>query len=68
MNVIRAIFENGVFRPTQPVTLPDKTEVEFEPRRITPGEPDMSGIHEILSRRFESGDSYGAARHNEHQP
>jgi predicted DNA-binding antitoxin AbrB/MazE fold protein len=27
---IHAIYENGVFRPTQPVNLPDHAEVELE--------------------------------------
>jgi predicted DNA-binding antitoxin AbrB/MazE fold protein len=29
---IRAVFENGLFRPIEPVDLPDPCEVEFEPR------------------------------------
>ena len=29
---IHAVFENGIFRPVDPVDLPDKVEVEFEPR------------------------------------
>ena len=29
---IHAVFENGTFRPVHPVDLPDKVEVEFEPR------------------------------------
>ncbi len=31
---IHAVFENGVFRPVEPVNLPDKSVVEFEPRLI----------------------------------
>ncbi len=31
---IHAVFENGVFRPTQPVDLPDHAEVELELRPI----------------------------------
>ena len=30
---IHAIYENGVFRPTQPVNLPDRSEVEVEIRQ-----------------------------------
>ncbi|MBX9584323.1 MAG: antitoxin family protein [Gemmataceae bacterium] len=33
---VRAIYENGVFRPTEPVALPDRCEVEFEPKRVPP--------------------------------
>lgn len=32
MSTIRAIYENGVFRPIEPVDLPEHTPVEFEPR------------------------------------
>ena len=31
---IHAVFENGIFRPVEPVDLPDKVEVEFEPRVV----------------------------------
>ena len=34
---IRAIYEHGVFRPTEPVSLPDPCEVEVEVRPITHG-------------------------------
>lgn len=33
-NVIHAVFEHGVFRPIEPVDLPESTHVEFEPRVI----------------------------------
>lgn len=71
MKTVHAVFENGVFRPTEPVELPEHIEVEFEPR-ITNGSEhvpdDMKEIYEILSRRYDSGDPDVAARHNEHQP
>ncbi len=31
---IHAVFENGVFRPIESVDLPEKSEVEFEPRLV----------------------------------
>lgn len=31
---IHAVFENGVFRPIERVDLPEKSEVEFEPRLV----------------------------------
>ncbi|MFM7149842.1 MAG: antitoxin family protein [Gemmataceae bacterium] len=31
---IHAVFENGIFRPVEPVDLPEKVEVEFEPRVV----------------------------------
>jgi predicted DNA-binding antitoxin AbrB/MazE fold protein len=74
MDTIHAIFEDGVFRPVTPVALPDKTEVEFEPRLVesepcgTESDNGLDEIYAILSKRFNSGDSDVAARHNEHQP
>jgi len=78
MDTIHAIFENGVFRPTVPVNLPDRSECNL---LITPAgkkgttsqelEFSRSGlekVYQILSERFESGHSDTAARHNEHQP
>lgn len=32
MKLIHAVYERGVFRPTEPVELPDGCRVEFEPR------------------------------------
>ena len=70
MKTIHAVYEKGVFRPHESVELPERTEVEFEPKVVgekeTPG--DMSGIIEVMSRRFNSGEHDVAARHNEHQP
>jgi predicted DNA-binding antitoxin AbrB/MazE fold protein len=71
MKTVHAIFENGVFRPTEPVELPEHIEVDFEPRITNGGKDvpaDMKAIYEILSRRYDSGDPDLAARHNEHQP
>jgi predicted DNA-binding antitoxin AbrB/MazE fold protein len=71
MTTVHAIFENGVFRPTEPVELPEHTEVDFEPRITNGGKhagANMKPIYEILSRRYDSGDPDLATRHNEHQP
>jgi predicted DNA-binding antitoxin AbrB/MazE fold protein len=67
---IHAIYENGVFRPTSQVNLPDRTEVEVEIRQVKepPGIPTPDDVYAILSKRFNSGESDVAARHNEHQP
>ena len=48
MKTIHAIYENGVFRPTEPVDLPDRTAVEFEPRVPGPGGADERGTSEDL--------------------
>ena len=34
MAIIRAIYENGVFKPTTPVALPEGSDVVFEPRTV----------------------------------
>ena len=34
---IHAIYENGVLRPTQPIDLPDRCEVEVEVRALKDG-------------------------------
>lgn len=70
MKLIHAVFENGVFRPTQPVELPENCHVEFEPRVVTneAGAPSLEDVYAILGRRFESGEHDVAQRHNEHQP
>ena len=70
MKLVHAVFENGVFRPTQPVELPEHCHVEFEPRVVTNGadKPSLDDVYAILGRRFESGEHDVAQRHNEHQP
>ena len=48
MATIHAIYENGVFRPTEPVALAESTEVAFEPRVIAvTGNGDLDDSHFI---------------------
>jgi len=71
MRTVRAVFENGVFRPTGQVELPEKCEVEFEPRVVngqSASAEALKAIYSTLSKRFDSGQSDVAARHDEHQP
>jgi predicted DNA-binding antitoxin AbrB/MazE fold protein len=71
MKTIHATYEQGVFRPHESVELPERTEVEFEPKVVGSHETkpgDMDAIYEILSERYRSGEHDTAARHNEHQP
>lgn len=80
MRTIHAVFENGVFRPTEPVELPESCRVEFEPRvvpeeqpqptdpQFTHLDPRMARVYAILSHRYDGGQPDAAARHNEHQP
>jgi predicted DNA-binding antitoxin AbrB/MazE fold protein len=55
---VHAIFENGVFRPTGPVELPEGCEVQFEPRAVNaaPTTPTLDEVYAILARRFDSGE------------
>jgi predicted DNA-binding antitoxin AbrB/MazE fold protein len=34
MPTVHAVYEGGVFKPSGPVALPDRCEVEFEPRLV----------------------------------
>ncbi|HEY3392327.1 MAG TPA: antitoxin family protein [Lacipirellulaceae bacterium] len=72
MGTIEAIYEGGVFRPIVPVMLPDNARVQLQILNQTPAsannDEDMQAIYEILDRRYSSGFTDTAARHNEHQP
>ena len=70
MKTVHAVYENGVFRPLDDVELPERTEVEFEPRPVqaTNQNGHLDAIYAILSERYQSGEHDVAARHNEHQP
>ena len=71
MKTIHAVSEKGVFRPHESVELPERTEVEFEPKVVgkkTTEPGDMQGIIEVMSRSYPTGERDLAARHNEHQP
>jgi predicted DNA-binding antitoxin AbrB/MazE fold protein len=81
MKWIHAVYENGVFRPTEPVDLPERTEVEIEARVIEPQldparedrpaiamDEKRARIYAILGERYHSGHPDTAQRHDEHQP
>jgi len=71
MKTVHAVFEKSMFRPLEAVELPERCEVEFEPRPVSApanGDESLSSVYSILSERYESGESDVAARHNEHQP
>jgi predicted DNA-binding antitoxin AbrB/MazE fold protein len=70
VKTIHAVYERGVFRPLETVELPERTEVEFEPRPVRQdgGKDGLDGIYAILGERYQSGQKDVAARHNEHQP
>ena len=68
--IVRAVYENGVFRPTEKVDLPESCEVEIDVRQVieAPTVPTMDDVYAILGRRHSSGEHDVAERHNEHQP
>ena len=71
MKTIHAVYESGVFRPLEAVELPERTEVEFEPRPVSQEQvrdDRLEGIYAILGERYASGERDLAARHDEHQP
>ena len=69
MNTVHAIFEGGVFKPTEPVSLPEHCVVEFEPRLTSQAATEaLQKVYEVLNRRYDSGESDVSERHNEHQP
>jgi predicted DNA-binding antitoxin AbrB/MazE fold protein len=74
---IRAVFENGVFRPMERLTLAEGTVVDLEVtqegvdvRSLAPPGTDegLIRVYEVLGRRFNSGHDDTAERHYEHQP
>ncbi len=68
---VKAIYENGVFRPVAPVNLPERTEVEFDPKVVGPSSEDAAAqrrIYDLLLKSMPSGETDVAERHNEHQP
>lgn len=70
MGSIEAIYEGGVFRPVNPVVLPENSRVQLQIVEELPPMTDegMDAIYEIMERRYDTGISDLAARHNEHQP
>lgn len=72
MTAVRAIYQEGVFRPLEPVDLPEASEVLVTPvlpRALRPQSPEARArVLEILGRRHCSGEHDVAERHNEHQP
>jgi predicted DNA-binding antitoxin AbrB/MazE fold protein len=73
MGAFEAIYEGGVFRPIEPIMLPEKSRVKLElcvenGTVSKDGDDGLDAIYEILDRRYNSGHTDTAARHNEHQP
>ena len=69
MKTIRAIYEKGVFRPTEPVDLPEGTAVvidaiQAEPETVRAA---RQRVFETLAHSYDGGEPDAAERHNEHQ-
>ena len=66
---IEAIYENGVFRPTEPVDLPDHTKVTIRAEVTGPiDNVNYSSVWNCLSNPVDTGIHDLAELHNEHQP
>lgn len=63
---VRAIYENGVFRPIDPVTLPERTAVEvMVPEVPAQKSENQDEIFAILRTSYPSGEPDVAERHDE---
>jgi predicted DNA-binding antitoxin AbrB/MazE fold protein len=70
MKSVHAHFENGIFRPTEQVDLPENCDVVFVPTIVNekPDNDESNGeLYGILSRSYETGLRDLAARHDEFQ-
>ena len=72
MKSFNGIYENGVVRFPDPVDIPEGAKVTVAVidalAQQTPLESNSPELYEILSRRYDTGITDLAARHNEHQP
>ena len=67
-SLIHAIYEDGVFKPTEPVDLPEHCRVMVAAEPEGPKNDVWDDIYAIMSERYRSGEHDVAARHDEHQP
>lgn len=49
---IDAVFENGVFRPEQPVQMPDGQQVSLSIETMAESSDDLSDIDDLLDHEF----------------
>lgn len=71
MNAIPAVFEKGVFRPVDPVELPEGTRVVVETEETVSERIRAARrrVFETLSRSYDTGEPGNILEtHNEHQP
>ena len=71
MNAIPAVYEKGLFRPIEPVELPEGTKVVVETEEAAV-ERILSArrrVIDCLSRSYDTGEPGNALEtHNDHQP
>jgi predicted DNA-binding antitoxin AbrB/MazE fold protein len=66
---VKAIYQNGVFKPTEPVDIAEQTAVEvIVPGPDTQERKNQDEIFALLRQSYPSGQHDTAERHNEHQP
>jgi len=61
MKTIIAIYQDGVFRPIEPVDLPEHSRVRVEVEASSTPDPDelaQQEIYRLMGLRFESGDPF----------
>ncbi|HUQ69944.1 MAG TPA: antitoxin family protein [Planctomycetaceae bacterium] len=79
MNAIPAVFENGIFRPVDPIDIPEGTRVDVVVPAIPASDvaveptPEQVAarkrVWELLSHSFDSGEPTNILEtHNDHQP
>ena len=69
MKIVYAVFEKGIFRPTEPVDLPEGCTVSLQPKMLEAPKVDRRGLDEIyaiLGECYDSGCQDAAERHDEH--
>ena len=73
METIEAVYEHSVFRPLEPVVLPENSRVKLQlcvenGEHKNANDDGLDAIYEIMDKRYNTGIADLAARHNEHQP
>ena len=72
MQSLEGIYENGVVRFPGPVDIPESSKVTVAVIDASPAQPPLGcnspELYALLGERFNSGDPFVVARHNEHQP
>ena len=53
MKTVHAVFEKGMFRPLEAVELPERREVEFEPRPVHPPGESGDSLSSTLAKTVE---------------